>query len=233
MKASKKTYIEMLKKLKPSKSLLAAIEKFDRAQFLDPLFNESFYLDESVPIGEGERTEKPSTLIQMLNRGDIAKKSRVLEIGTGSGYSTALLAEIAHEVVSIEIRDELAQRAKVRHERLRIRNSRFFVGDGTELDESLGLFDTIFVWGTCFARPLLLASLLKPEGKLVFPMGPAHEQQIAVYSDEGNNPKTTFHEFCFFYPIQGKYGTDIMHRETVMANFALDEEDENSSKTSP
>lgn len=229
MKASKKTYLEMLKKLKPSKSLMAALEKFDRAQFLDPLFAETFYLDESVPIGAGERTEKPSTLVQMLERGNITKKSRVLEIGTGSGYSTAILAEIAHEVVSIEIREELAERAKVRHERLRIRNTRFFTGDGTDADESLGLFDTIFVWGACFARPLLLASLLKPKGKLVFPMGPAHQQQIVVYSDDGASQKTTFHEFCFFYPLQGKYGTEIMHRETVMANFSLDEENAENS----
>ncbi len=230
MKASKKTYLDLLKKLKPSKSLMAALEKFDRSLFLDPLFSETFYLDESVPIGAGERTEKPSTLVQMIQHGNITKKSRVLEIGTGSGYSTAILAETAYEVLSIEIREELAERAKVRHERLRIRNSRFFIGDGIDADDSLGLFDAIFVWGACFARPLLLASLLKPEGKMVFPMGPAHQQQIAVYSDDGNNPKTTFHEFCFFYPIQGKYGTEIMHRETVMASFSLDEENTEHSE---
>lgn len=230
MKASRKTYIDMLKKLKPSKNLMAAIEKFDRAYFLDPLFAELFYLDESVPIGAGERTEKPSTLVQMIQRGNIAKKFRVLEIGTGSGYSTAILSEIAHEVVSVEIREELAERAKLKHERLRIRNCRFFIGDGTDADESLGLFDAIFVWGSCFARPLLLASLLKPQGKLIFPMGPAHQQQIAVYSDDGNNQKTTFHEFCFFHPIQGKYGTEIMHRETVMASFSLDDENAENTK---
>ncbi len=230
MKASKKTYLDILKKLKLSKSLIAAFEKFDRAQFLDPLFSETFYLDESVPIGAGERTEKPSTLVQILQHGSITKKSRVLEIGTGSGYSTAILSEIAHEVVSIEIREELAKRAKVRHERLRIRNSRFFIGDGTDADESLGLFDAIFVWGACFARPLLLAALLKPEGKLIFPMGPAHQQQIAVYSDNGDNPGTTFHEFCFFHPLQGKYGTEIMNRETVMANFSLDEDSAENSE---
>jgi protein-L-isoaspartate(D-aspartate) O-methyltransferase len=229
MKASRKTYIDMLKKLKPSKSIVAALEKFDRADFVDPLFHESVYKDECVPIGAGERTEMPSTLVRMIGHAEITKKARILEIGTGSGYSTALLAEISHEVISIEIRQELAERAKVRHERLRIRNSRFFAGDGIETGEELGLFDAIFVWGACFARPLLLASLLKPNGKMVFPMGPAHQQQIAVYSNDADNPRTRFHEFCFFPPIQGRYGTEIMHRDTVMANFSLEEETENNS----
>lgn len=224
MKASKNTYIAMLKKFNPSKELLSALEKYDRSFFLDPIFSESFYIDEAVPIGSGERTEKPSTLIQMITRATISKQSRILEIGTGSGYSTALLSELAQEVVSIEIREELARRAKIRHERLKIRNTRFFVGDGTEVDESLGLFDAIFVWGACFARPLLLTTILNKDGKIIFPMGPAHQQQIAVYFESEDGPKTTFHEFCFFYPIQGKYGTEIMNRDTVLARFSLDDD---------
>jgi hypothetical protein len=60
-------------------------------------------------------------------------------------------------------------------------------------------------------------------------MGPAHQQQIAVYANDADNPRTRFHEFCFFHPIQGRYGTEIMHRDTVMANFSLEEENENNS----
>ncbi|MCX7678691.1 MAG: methyltransferase domain-containing protein [Spirochaetes bacterium] len=224
MSATKRTYIAMLKKINPSPELLAALEKFDRAYFLDPIFSESYYVDEAIPIGSGERTEKPSTLVRMISYANITKNSRVLEIGTGSGYSAALLSELAQEVVSIEIREELAIRAKTRHERLKIRNTRFFVGDGTEIDNAIGTFDTIFVWGACFARPLLLTMLLKKSGKIIFPMGPAHQQQIAVYFESDDGPKTTFHEFCFFSPLVGKYGTEIMNRDTVMARFSLDDD---------
>jgi len=226
MKATRKNLIAAMKKLKPSKNLLAALEKYDRGAFLDPLFHETCYADETVPVGAGERAEAPSTVVRMIGHAGIRKSSRVLEVGTGSGYSAALLSALAREVVTIEINEDLAGTAKTRHERLRIRNTRFFAGDGTDPDEALGPFDAIIVWGACFARPLLLAAFLEPGGRLVFPMGPFHQQQITLYTREGNDAKTTFHEYCSFQPIHGRYGTDLLNRETVMASFSLDGDEE-------
>ena len=224
-KATKKSFIAEMKKLKPAKSLLAALEKYDRAAFFDPLFRDRFYSDEAMPIGGGLTAEVPSILVRMIHHAGIKKGSRLLEVGTGSGYSTALLASLVREVVTIEINESLAASAKTRHERLRIRNTRFFCGDGSDPDESLGSFDTVIVWGACHARPLILAAFLEPGGRLVFPMGPFHQQQISLYTREGSEARTSFHEFCTFQPLHGRYGTDLLNRETVMANFSLEEEE--------
>ncbi len=230
MKATKKNFIDAMKKLTPRKEFKNALETFDRGAFLDPIFSETFYSDEAVPLGAGQRTDVPTTLVRMIGYADIKKSSRVLEVGTGSGYSAALLSSLAKEVVTIEIDEKLAASAKTRHELLRIRNTRFFTGDGTDPDESLGPFDAIIVWGACFARPLLLAAFLGPGGRLVFPMGPFHQQQIALYTLDGSDARTTFHEYCAFLPIHGRYGTDLLHRETIMANFSPEEGEEGSHK---
>jgi protein-L-isoaspartate(D-aspartate) O-methyltransferase len=225
VKASKKNFIAAMKKLKPAKGLLTALEKYDRAAFFDPLFRDRFYSDETMPIGGGLTAEAPSTLVRMIQHAGVKKGARLLEVGTGSGYSTAILASLAREVVTIEISESLAAAAKTRHERLRVRNTRFYSGDGTDPDEALGSFDTIIVWGACHARPLILAAFLEPGGRLVFPMGPFHQQQISVYTREGSDARTSFHEFCSFHPLHGRYGTDLLNRETVMANFSLEEEE--------
>ncbi|HPA73303.1 MAG TPA: methyltransferase domain-containing protein [Spirochaetota bacterium] len=221
---SRKGFFSLMKKLGASKGLLAALEKYDRAAFFDPIFRERLFADESLPVGAGEYAETPSTLARMIGHARLKKSARVLEGGTGSGYSTAILSGLAHEVISIEISGELAAAAKTRHERMRIRNTRFFAGDGTDPDEELGLFDAVIVWAACHARPLILAAFLNEGGRLVFPMGPFHQQQIAVYTRDGAEAKTAFHEYCAFPPVRGRYGTDLLNRETVMANFSLEEE---------
>ena len=83
------------------------------------------------------------------------------------------------------------------------------------IDEDIGIFDTVLVFAGCYARPLPLLKHLKEGGKLIFPMGPLHRQQIAVLTNEllaENNGfyKVTFHDFCYFKTIEGRYGTKLI-----------------------
>ena len=147
----------------------------------------------------------------MVSRALPLKGTRVLEIGTGSGYSSAILSLLAGEVITIDINESLAAAARIRHERMRIRNTRFFIGDGTDPSEELGTFDAIFVFAACYARPLSLAPMLKSRGRLIFPMGPFHQQQVSVFTMDEGGPHTSFHEFCSLQPIRGRFGTEILN----------------------
>jgi len=217
MKVTKKSFLEELKNLKTGKRIIDAFEEYEPKDFLDSIFHKKFYTEEPVPIGMGETCDSPRTLARMLHYASPKATSRALEIGTGSGFSTALLASLSKEVATIEFHEELALRAKKRLADLDITNVRFFAGDGTDFDGPLGMFDVIVVYAACYTRPLSLLKLLRPDGRLVFPMGPLHQQQITVafndmMKDETDGViRTTFHELCNFKPIRGQYGTELFH----------------------
>lgn len=216
MKPTKKSFLETLKSCKIHKKVIDAFDEFDQKDFFDMIFRGKFYSDETIPIGFGETSDHFLTLARMINYGNPKASSRVLEIGTGSGYSTALLSSLAREVVTVEFNEQLASAAKKRLASAGMDNVRFFAGDGTCFESEGDAFDVIIVFASCYTRPLSLLRLLRAEGRMVFPMGPLHQQQIAyafnemVKSDEGLI-RTEFREFCTFKPIQGQYGTELFH----------------------
>ncbi len=204
-------FFSLLKKHKVKKHIIDAFGEVDQERFFDPMFRAQMYTPEAVPIGFGERSDPPLALAQMLSRLGFLSRWRVLEVGTGSGYSTAVLSHLAREVVTVEFKEDLAAFSKRRMKTADIENVRVFAGDGTEYDASLGTFDAVIVLAACRKRPLTLLRSLKEGGKLIFPMGPEHQQQITLLVNETVNDsedvfRTSFHEFCEFTPIEGKYG---------------------------
>ncbi|HNR89102.1 MAG TPA: protein-L-isoaspartate O-methyltransferase [Spirochaetota bacterium] len=213
--ATKNDFISGLKKHKIKKPVLDAFEAVNRAKFFDPFFKNKLYLpDEPIPIGYGEMSDPLLSLLQMLNHLAPKRSARVLEVGTGSGYSTALLAHLVDEVATVEHNEKLALGAKDTLAANKIDNVRIFVGDGTDPRSNLGIFDAIIIFGACKIRPLRLIQCLKKGGSMVFPMGPIIRQQIALVVndlmvDDVQLYKTKFHEFCVFPPLRGMFGTDF------------------------
>ncbi len=211
LKKRKEEFIKILQKNKIPKKVIDAFAAVNQEDFFDEIYEDRLYGLEPIPIGRGETSDEPLALARMIHYCGIKKDFHVLEIGTGSGYSTAVLAQLAKSVTTIEIDETLAVRAKERFKKLGLSHIRIFAGDGTEIDDSLGLYDGVIVLAGCRKRPLLLLHVAKPDSMIVFPMGPAHQQQIALLlnhrddSVEGLYP-VVFKEFCSFMPIIGMYG---------------------------
>ncbi len=211
LKKRKDEFIIRLQKNKIPKRIFDAFAAVKQEDFFDEIYEDRLYGCEPVPIGRGETSDDPLALARMIHYCGIKKDFHVLEIGTGSGYSTAILAQLAKSVTTIEIDEALALQAKQRFKKLGLSNIRIFAGDGTDVDESLGFFDGAVILAGCRKRPLLLLHVMKPDSMIVFPMGPAHQQQIALMLNhrddavEGLYP-VVFKEFCSFMPIIGIYG---------------------------
>lgn len=211
LKKRKEEFIKFLQKNKIPKKVLDAFAAVNQQDFFDEIYEDRLYGQLPIPIGRGETSDEPLALARMIQYCGIKKDFHVLEIGTGSGYSTAVLSQLAKSVTTIEIDEELAVQAKQRFKKTGLSNIRIFHGDGTDIDESLGFFDAIIVLAGCKKRPLLLLHVAKPDSMIVFPMGPAHQQQIALMLNhrddnvEGLYP-VVFKEFCSFMPIIGIYG---------------------------
>lgn len=211
LKKRKEEFVTRLQKNKIPKRVLDAFAAVKQEDFFDEIYEDRLYGFEPVPIGRGETSDDPLALARMIHYCGIKKDFHVLEVGTGSGYSTAILAQLAKSVTTIEIDETLALLAKQRFKKMGLSNVRIFAGDGTDVDESLGFFDAAVILAGCRKRPLLLLHVMKPDSLVVFPMGPAHQQQIALMLNhrddnvEGLYP-VVFKEFCSFMPIIGIYG---------------------------
>ena len=204
-----KEFFALLKKEGIREDIINSFKKFNQKDFFDQMFSGYFYSDEPVSIGNGEKADVSPTLARMINYLPAAKGSRVLEIGTGSGYSTAILSKLFKEVVTIEYYEEFAVAAKERLSKMKVNNVRFLTGDVLELEGIPGLFDSIIIFAACSSRPLFLTDHLKEKGTIVFPMGPIYQQQITVMNNEsgksGSLYKTSFHEMCSYTPLKGMY----------------------------
>ena len=142
--------------------------------------------DAPLPIGSAQTISQPSLVAFMTEQLQLTARSRVLEIGTGSGYQTAILAELASEVFTIERLPELAAGARERLGTLGYRNILFLVGDGALGWEEEAPFDAIIVTAAAETLPLPLVEQLRPGGRLVVPVGSvADDNQELVLVEKG------------------------------------------------
>lgn len=210
MSKEKNKFLKLLKDAKIGKHVLDAIAAVDRKKFFDPIFADRIWTAGPIPIGAGQTSDDLLVLARMISRLSPKKKWRVLEVGTGSGYSTALLSLLAKEVVSIEYHEELARSAKEHVIGEGYANTRFFSGDATDFDGPLGDFDGVIVFAACVRTPYFLVNVVKEGGVAAFPMGPAHQQQITHFVNNPaarrTNENYKFHELCTFDSIRGIYG---------------------------
>lgn len=179
--------------------------ELDRSFFMD-IHKEAAHLDEAVPIGYEQTISQPSLVLEMTLALDLQKDSVVLEIGTGSGFQTALLAEFSKTVYTVERIEELHTRAKERLQKAGFQNIHFKLDDGSAGWKEKEPFDRIMVTAAASEMPQELVDQLKPGGKMLIPIGSALVQKLKlVEKNEQEKLTTTTLNYVRFVPLKGKY----------------------------
>ncbi len=163
-------------------AVLAAMRRVPRERFVPPAERDAAFDDTALPIAHGQTISQPYIVAFMTEALRLDGTSRVLEIGTGSGYQAAVLAEIAHEVYSIEIVPELADAAAHLLRELGYHNIQLRTGDGYAGWPEAAPFDAIILTAAPPRVPQPLLDQLKPGGRLVAPVGGGGGQQLVRYT---------------------------------------------------
>lgn len=181
--------------------------RLDRSFFIDNENKNWAYLDEALPIGYGQTISQPSLVLAMTLQLEPAKTDRILEIGTGSGYQTALLAEFAGEVYTVERIAELAKRARERLEQLGYNNVRYKLGDGSLGWPENAPYDKIMVTAAAGSVPQELLEQLKPGGRMIIPVGQRGLQDLLLVTrDQAGHYSRRSLEKVVFVELKGQYG---------------------------
>jgi protein-L-isoaspartate(D-aspartate) O-methyltransferase len=189
-----------------NRRVLAAMGAVPRHCFVPSAQRSFAYEDRPLPIGEGQTISQPYMVAAMTAALDPAPNERVLEVGTGSGYQAAVLAQIGCDVVTIERHASLAERARATLDRLGFDRVRVAVGDG-----SLGLadgqpYDGIIVTAAAPAVPQVLRDQLADGGRLVIPVGSAALQELILDRRVGHRFLRETRDVCVFVPLVGVHG---------------------------
>ena len=187
--------------------VLAAFGKIPRARFVPPGAVDEAYLDAPVRIPHGQVTTQPSLIAAMVAALGLTGSERVLEVGTGLGFQTAILAEVAREVVSVERFADLATQARANLAAVGLARVRVVVGDGTLGVPEHAPYQAIVVAAAAPRVPEPLIEQLTPGGRLVHPVGPGgHEQVTAFHKQAGRLIADTRLTPARFVPLVGAYG---------------------------
>jgi len=186
--------------------VLDVFSRIDRHKFIPEDLRKSAYADFPLPIGEGQTISQPYIVALMTESLDLSGKEKVLEIGTGSGYQTAILAQLAREVYSIERFEALAERAQTMLNELGYKNIKIKVGDGTLGWEEASPFDRIIITAASPKTPMPLIEQLADNGKLILPLGESFSQVLTLVEKKDGKLKSSALCGCVFVPLVGKYG---------------------------
>lgn len=187
--------------------LYAFFEKLDRAQFIDNEFKLFASADQALPIGYGQTISQPSLVVEMTRILNPEKDSRVLEIGTGSGYQTAILAHFSSQVYTVEIIPELSRSAQDRLEDMGYQNIFFRIGDGSTGWKENAPYDRIIVTAAAKTIPDELIDQLKSGGRMIIPVGSEGMQELTlVTKDLKDEVFSESIEYVTFVELKGKYG---------------------------
>jgi protein-L-isoaspartate(D-aspartate) O-methyltransferase len=187
--------------------VLEAMSKVPRHEFVAPGQWNQAYSDHPVVIPEQQTTSQPYIIASMLQTAEIQPQDRVLEIGAGSGYQTALLAEISAHVVAVERYPTLVAKARETLARLGYHNVTINTGDGSLGAPEFAPFDAIIVSAAAPHIPPALVQQLAAGGRLVMPVGDA-QQQVLQLALKHHDATVTVHslEGCRFVPLIGEQG---------------------------
>ena len=152
-----------------NRTLLKYLEKIPREIFVKKKFVDICYNNIPLPIDCNQTISQPLVTVKMIDSINIKKTDLVLEIGTGTGYQTALLSYLCKHVFTIEIFEKLINQAKINHAKLNLKNISYLLGDGLNGWNKPILFDSIIISAASKKVPLQLLKTLKPKGKIIFP----------------------------------------------------------------
>jgi protein-L-isoaspartate(D-aspartate) O-methyltransferase len=187
--------------------VLDAIAAVPRAMFVPDESVAMAEVDIPIPIPSGQVTTQPSLVAQMVAALALDSSERVLEVGTGYGWQTALLARLAREVVTVERFDVLADEARARLERSGVGNVEVIVGDGSEGRPERAPFDAIVVAAAFTSVPPPLAAQLAEGGRLVQPIGPGgHDDVVLFEKHDGDLVRVRSITGARFVRLHGRHG---------------------------
>jgi protein-L-isoaspartate(D-aspartate) O-methyltransferase len=187
--------------------VLDAMRRVPRHRFVPPEEAGHAYEDRALPIGLYQTISQPLMVALMVQMLKLAGTERVLEVGTGSGYGAAVLAELAREIVSIERHPALAERARTLLAELGYANVAVVIGDGSEGYAPAAPYDRILVAAASPRVPQALSAQLAPNGRLILPVGDPGEQTLTVITkDDMGRAFTHEHGACAFVPLIGAQG---------------------------
>jgi len=188
--------------------VLEAMRKVPRHRFVPEQSRGEAYEDHPLPIGEGQTISQPYMVAIMTELLELRGGEKVLEIGTGSGYQLAILAELAREVFSVERWGPLADRSRARLRELGYRNIEIRTGDGTLGWPERAPFDGIIVTAGAPKIPPPLLEQLSEGGRLVIPVGEERHQELCRVVKEGGGTRKEYFGGCVFVPLVGEHGWD-------------------------
>jgi len=186
--------------------VLAAMRKVPRHEFMPPGLREQAYGDHAMPIGEGQTISQPYMVALMTEQLGLIGTERVLEIGTGSGYQAAVLAELSEKVFTVERVKTLADKARASLDRLGYRTVAIKVYDGTYGWKDMSPFDAIIVTAASPDIPQPLVDQLKEGGRMVIPVGERFTQTLLKIVKTADGLVTSKSIPCVFVPLIGNHG---------------------------
>jgi protein-L-isoaspartate(D-aspartate) O-methyltransferase len=181
--------------------VLDAMTRVPRHEFVPERYRDQAYEDHPIPIGEDQTISQPYIVAVMLQALNLSPAKNVLEIGTGSGYVTALLAEMTARVVSIERHPALADAARKLLAGMGYNNIRVVAGDGSHGFPEAAPYDAILVSAAAPELPPALVSQLAEGGRMMIPIGRADSQQLQFIEKRNGQPQITLRELCRFVPL--------------------------------
>jgi protein-L-isoaspartate(D-aspartate) O-methyltransferase len=181
--------------------VLDAMERVPRHEFVAQSFRGEVYQDHPLPIGCGQTISQPYIVALMLEALMLTPTDKVLEVGTGSGYVTALLAELTAQVISIERHAGLATQAEQVLASMGYKNASIVVGDGSRGFPQFAPYDAILVSAAAAQLPPALLTQLREGGRLIIPVGQAESQQLQLIHKQHGQPHTTSLDPCRFVPL--------------------------------
>lgn len=187
-------------------SVLRAVRMVPRHLFVPESVRHRAYDDVALPIGGGQTISQPFVQARYLELIGLQGRERVLEIGAGSGYQTALLGLLAESVFAVERLAPLAQGARIALEAAGIRNATVLVGDGTLGWRPFSPYDAILVAAASPEIPAPLVEQLAPDGRMVIPLGDRASQSLTLVRRQGDGVRVDTVEDVRFVPLLGEFG---------------------------
>ncbi len=186
--------------------ILEAMRRVPRHLFVDASVQDQAYDDHPLPIGEGQTISQPYMVALMATAAQLAESEHVLEIGTGSGYLTAVLAEQGVHVCSVELSEHLARQSQALLQRLGYQDVTVHVGDGTLGWPEAAPFDAIIIGAAAPGIPRPLLSQLRLGGRLVLPIGEEDLQSLVRIWKERSGLREEYFGECRFVKLRGAHG---------------------------